>query len=276
MVATETTTFQPPRQVRPDEAEHFQRNGWVRLEQLISAETAGALLDRLQSQMGQRAVKDVGTAQAGLHARSDYQVRQFNQFEDPSASDSVIATFAYSREFAAVSADLLGVKAVRFWRDEALCKLPASQGGGATPWHQDWASLPYDRTGKTVIWIALVDIPPERGSMQFLSGSHLYKPLGYSLFEPGQDLLDVHPELVDLFEVSPPLHLRAGDATVHESLTIHYAPANTTEEPRWVYYVSHIDGKIHYTGAPNRLADRYELEPRKPFDHPRFPLTTFD
>ncbi len=42
--------------------------------------------------------------------------------------------FVFARRFAQVAAELLGVRGVRLYHDQALFK---ESGGGATPWHQD-------------------------------------------------------------------------------------------------------------------------------------------
>ena len=71
---------------------------------------------------------------------------------------------------------------------------------------------------------------------------------------------------------SPPLHLHAGDATVHCAMTPHRAPANETSAPRWVYSVSVFPADTLYTGAPQAFTDGLGLAVNEPFDHPRFPL----
>jgi ectoine hydroxylase-related dioxygenase (phytanoyl-CoA dioxygenase family) len=72
--------------------------------------------------------------------------------------------------------------------------------------------------------------------------------------------------------MSPPLHLKAGDATVHSVLVGHGASENQTDEPRWAYICAYIPGDALYTGAPNYNYDGIGLEVNKPIDHPRFPI----
>jgi hypothetical protein len=73
-----------------------------------------------------------------------------------------------------------------------------------------------------MFWVALADIVPEQGAMRFLTGSHREGPLGtHGVLGTGasDDALTVYPGLLDLYELSPPLNYRAGDATVHHCLT---------------------------------------------------------
>jgi ectoine hydroxylase-related dioxygenase (phytanoyl-CoA dioxygenase family) len=84
------------------------------------------------------------------------------------------------------------------------------------------------------IWIALVDLTPEMGTMQFLSRSHRAGMLGrYFNRRDDVTLIDEHPWVLDEFEMSPPISLKAGDATVHDMNVIHAAPANSSNTPRW-------------------------------------------
>ncbi len=42
--------------------------------------------------------------------------------------------FVFGTRLARIAAELMGVRGVRIYHDQALCKLP---GGGPTPWHAD-------------------------------------------------------------------------------------------------------------------------------------------
>src|SRR5690606_30016054 len=56
------------------------------------------------------------------------------------------------------------------------------------------------------LWIALDHVPPERGSMRFLSGSHAAGPLGWEDKHRGGyslDVLQMYPRLERTYEWSP-------------------------------------------------------------------------
>jgi ectoine hydroxylase-related dioxygenase (phytanoyl-CoA dioxygenase family) len=74
-----------------------------------------------------------------------------------------------SKRFARVAATLLDVESVRLYHDQALCKEP---GGGRTPWHQDQYYWPLDTDRTITLWMPVVDVPADVGSMTFASGSH--------------------------------------------------------------------------------------------------------
>ena len=58
---------------------------------------------------------------------------------------------------------------MRLYHDQALCK---EAGGGRTPWHQDQFYWPLDTDRTITLWMPLIDVPNEVGSMTFASGSH--------------------------------------------------------------------------------------------------------
>ncbi len=108
--------------------------------------------------------------------------------------------------------------------------------------------------------------------MRFLNGSHRAGDLGRSLDDPDRDLAVQYPELFASGTVSPPLHLRIGDATAHDSLVVHSAGENTTDEPRWAYTVALMPADGRYTGRRSALVDFEGLVVGEELDTPQTPL----
>lgn len=261
-----------PRDVTPEEVAAFGEHGWVHLAGLIAPDTAAGVLARVQERMG---------ADAGAEVRGDYAAagapatlqRAWRNYDAPSRDDEWIHELCFSPGLARVTTRLMGDRDARFLADSVLCKLPAAQAGGRTPWHNDLMTFPLDRAGALTIWIALVDCPPEKGTLRYLSGSHRERPLGrYAQRDDGVDVVTDHPWLLERYEESPPLHLRAGDALVHDMMTIHSARENATDSPRWVYATHRFPADALYTGAPQRFFDGRGLQVNRPIDHPDFAL----
>jgi hypothetical protein len=257
------------RAISDEEVEHYRRNGWVKLEQLFSPSAVEGLLARAQARMG---------AEPLTVSREDPDERQPNEYDwyarwdGCSHADDWIRGLGQSRALAGAASRLMGGP-VRFYFDHMFVKLPVSLEGGKTPWHQDLPHHPLDRQGVLTIWVPLIDCPPEMGTMRFLSGSHRAGLLGrYLNRRDGVCLIDEHPWVLDEYEMSPPLHLRAGDATVHNLAIVHYAQENTTGSPRWVYACQWLPPTARYTGAPNHRTDGHGLEVDQPLEHPRFPV----
>ena len=144
----------------------------------------------------------------------------------------------------------MNVDGVRLWHDQALYKEP---GARITDHHQDaayWPLEPADKT--TTLWMALCDVPQEKGCMSFVPHSHA---LGVKEFV---DIFSADNE-IDLSEIVKdsqwvPLPLAAGDATFHSGLTYHRAAANQTDEMREAMTVIYFADGARYQFTHPRLA----------------------
>jgi len=271
------------RPVTDDEVAFYRENGWAKLERLIDPELAGELLAAAQELMGERpqatefdpekATKSVYTSYPRGGRVLDAVYWQDYHF---AARDDKIEPFQSLVLLPEMGHNAQRLMArdvpIQYSSDILAVKMPVgSPGSSPTEWHQDIASLPFDRVGGLAFWLALNDVPAARGTMQFLSGSHREGCLGRTRAQ-GKGVKEYYPELLERYELSPPLDLTAGDATVHSSVVCHGAPENTTDEPRWAYIVAYFPGDALYTGAPNHNFDGLGLQPSGPFDHPRFPV----
>ena len=85
-----------------------------------------------------------------------------------------IAEFVQCFRFADVARRMMAVEGVKLWFDQALYKEP---GGRITDYHVDAAFWPaHPAANTTTIWMALVDVPREKGCMAFAAGSHKLSP----------------------------------------------------------------------------------------------------
>ncbi|GAA4044222.1 phytanoyl-CoA dioxygenase family protein [Nonomuraea soli] len=242
------------RDVTDHEIAAFRRDGWVHLPGLV--EEVGELRERAIERLRARS-----TAHLTLVDEA------FGQSRDVALEERCFAGLMTS--FGPNAVRLLhGVDAVRVQVTNLLVKEPGEHG--ATEFHQDFPWMPMDRSAMLTLWVALVDVPAEMGSLRFYTGSHAYGLLGRSFVREGDDQITAHPWLRDL-TLSPPLDLAAGDATVHHSLTVHGAPANRASGTRLSFTATYFDAETLYTGAPYKQTDELELKVNQPFDHPRFP-----
>ncbi|MBO2945360.1 phytanoyl-CoA dioxygenase family protein [Paenibacillus sp. F411] len=119
------------------------------------------------------------------------------------------------------------------------------QGGGHTPWHQDQIYWPLDTANTITMWMPLVPVPQEVGTMTFASGSH---KLGYVSRKEISD--ESHTTLGQFIEAKhiPQVNygaMAAGDATFHAGWTIHSAPGNSTDQMRKVMTIIYVaDGTV--------------------------------
>jgi ectoine hydroxylase-related dioxygenase (phytanoyl-CoA dioxygenase family) len=169
--------------------------------------------------------------------------------------DEGVKKFVLARRFAQIAADLLGVDGVRVYHDQALLK---ETGGGLTPWHQDQHYWPLAADNTATMWMPLVDVTPEMGTMHFASGSHKSGYLGD---------LPISDESEAKFEQFikergypkvPGAAMAAGDATFHYGWALHGAPGNSSNRTREVMTIIWFaDGtRVGPLDNANRQRDR--------------------
>ncbi len=261
------------RLITADERDHYQEYGWVFLKGLIDPEAAAALLERVKKLMGEDGDQDVHVWANKAQGDIDPSKRIYKPYVNPAKDDELLASFAYSDQLGSVAAHLLGMP-VKRWNNEILLKkkISANAGwGAATGWHQDLPALPHDKIGRPNLWMALNEIPPERGSLRFLNGSNKAGLVEWDRAS-GADVFDAVPDLLERFPMGPELHYQPGDATVHELPTFHSAQANTTDDHRWVYVHTFVRADARWTGGPSNRITGLDLTVGEEFPEDEFAL----
>jgi ectoine hydroxylase-related dioxygenase (phytanoyl-CoA dioxygenase family) len=169
--------------------------------------------------------------------RLDNYGAMFTQVTNVWRMDDEVRDFIFAGRFAGIAAQLMGVEGVRLYHDQALVKEP---GGKRTPWHQDYFYWPLATHNSITMWLALVDIPPEMGSMSFATGSHR---------NPSFPRIPISEESQRTFEQiirtqhipTPGYSLKAGDATFHAGEVLHCAHPNSSRDRREVITVIYYE-----------------------------------
>ena len=108
-----------------------------------------------------------------------------------------------------------------------LIKKPGE--GGKVELHQDWSLVDESQTCGMNVWIPLIDITPQIGPFQVLTGSHkIYNNLRGSNIEfPYRDYRDLMEErfLTDVY-------VDKGDAIFFDHRLVHSSPPNKTDKVR--------------------------------------------
>jgi hypothetical protein len=253
------------RELTEAELASFRENGWALLKGLLDPELASALFERAMPMTGE----------PGLAG-------DFGIDPQPSKMDDLFHAVVFSKRMGRNALRVIrtmlptDVSSVRYWTDNIFLKMPEGTGvaDGVTEYHQDFHIGPHiveDRIGKANFWVALHDCPPERSTLRFFSGSHKLGVLGPKKDPDGRSIVDVYPKLPEWCPLSPPLHLQPGDATIHHSLTVHGAPANSTDQQRCVFEFVYIHPDARHNGVVNDLTEAnapVELLPGKLFNKP--------
>jgi ectoine hydroxylase-related dioxygenase (phytanoyl-CoA dioxygenase family) len=187
-------------------------------------------------------------------AERDTYGKAFLQVMNLWREDAGVRRFVFARRFAKVAAELLGVDGVRLYHDQALFK---EAGGGPTPFHQDQHYWPLDTDRTITMWMPLVDVPDDVGSMTFVSGSHRLGYLGDLPISDESESAFRAPVAERRLKTHSYGAMRAGDASFHLGWTLHGAPGNpsaSTREVMTVIYMS-ADARAIEPDNPNREND---------------------
>ncbi|MFC5451930.1 phytanoyl-CoA dioxygenase family protein [Paenibacillus aestuarii] len=232
------------------EIQSYQENGHIVLRGVASAEEIG-IYEPIMSQWVQKLNKQ----DKPLHERDTYG-KAFIQITNLWKKSEEVARFVLARRFAKIAAELMGVEAVRIYHDQALYKEP---GGGHTPWHQDQIYWPLDTANTITMWMPLVPISVEVGSMTFASKS---QEAGYiSKTVISDESHRTLQQFIDAKGYEKVNHgaMAAGDATFHAGWTLHSAPGNPTETMRKVItIIYYADGT--QVAEPDSNARKSDLD----------------
>jgi ectoine hydroxylase-related dioxygenase (phytanoyl-CoA dioxygenase family) len=211
--------------------EQYERDGHIMLRGLASS----SVIEHYRPLIVQEVVR-LNNENRPLEERDTYG-KAFLQIQNLWRHSEKVRPFVFARRFAQVAAELMGVSGVRMYHDQALFKEP---GGGYTPWHQDQIYWPVDTDKTITLWMPLVDIPEQVGSMTFVSGSH---HRGYisklEISDQSHKTLKAYIENEKLPQAAYGA-MTAGDATFHAGWTLHSAPGNPTPNTREVMTVIYV------------------------------------
>lgn len=278
------TGFEQIRDVTAAEVEFFEEYGWVKLDQFFTRELAGELFQHIEKVIENRVSGADGYVSERAPGTTNASLVEYVASTNLRESDAWLEALACSREMGEASARLIKTRPLRLFADSVFHKRARGKEEGffshETPWHQDYPATPLDRANDLQIWVAAVEITPDMGCLQYLSGSHRLPPMGKATTYRRPDgsraakgAVEVYPWLLDQFEVSPAFHMMPGDALAHHSLTMHYSQENqSTTHDRWAWGSRRMDARICYNGAPNHRTDDRGLVLDQPFDHPAFPI----
>ncbi|SOD95303.1 phytanoyl-CoA dioxygenase family protein [Spirosoma fluviale] len=223
--------LESPYSVSQDAIAFYREKGYVKLKDVLSP----AVLDYYGTIITDLVFK-LNTLIKPMEERTTYE-RAFLQIMNLWREDEQAQEFVFSKRLARIATDLMGVRGVRIYHDQALYKEPS---GGITPWHADQFYWPLASPNTVTVWIPLQATPMEMGPLAFAEGSQTVE-IGrdVEISDASEKILadelarqnfNVHDTPFDLGEVS-----------YHAGWTFHRAGPNVSEQPRKVMTMIYMD-----------------------------------
>lgn len=241
MTTNESLTMTTDYELTVDDRSGFARDGFVKLRKVLDPRSVHAAGRFITDE-----VIRLNTEHLPLAERDTYG-KAFLQVSNIWADSPPVGDFVRSADLARIAAELLGVRSVRLYHDQALYKEPS---GGITPWHADQYYWPFASDRSVTVWIPLQDTPAEMGPLTFFAGSHE--------FSEGRDLAisdESESTIADLMLTHgfrrDDAGYALGDVSYHLGWTFHGAGANTTSDPRRVMTMIYVDADMVITDPTN-------------------------
>lgn len=222
--------------------EYFRAEGYVKLKKLFSPE-----LLKFYGEAVTRQVVRLNTLTKPMAERSTYE-RAFLQVMNLWTKDEICRQFSFGKRLARVAAQLMGVKGVRIYHDQALYK---EAGGGFTPWHADQYYWPLSNDNTCTAWVPLQTTPLEMGPLAFAARSHR---LGF-----GRDLEisdESEARIREMLGAEKFTYLEEayelGEISFHSGWTFHRAGGNSSPQARAVMTVIYMEDGIRLVKPRNK------------------------
>lgn len=241
MTTTTSDLLDQPYVMDPMDRARYALQGFVKLRNVLDQRTIERFEPEITSQ-----VISLNTANLPLAKRDTYG-KAFLQVENLWQHSDLVRQLVFAQRLAQIAAELMGVRGVRLYHDQALYK---EASGGHTPWHRDQHYWPVSSANTVTAWIPLQDTPSEMGPLTFAAGSQDSTE--------GRDLLisDASDQILAMLVAERGYHVedgpfQIGEVSFHAGWTVHRAGRNTTAIPRRVMTVIYIDADIVITDPVN-------------------------
>jgi len=241
-----------PYDLKPEDVEYYQENGFIKLKQVLDQET----LDYFNDEITKVVHKKNPLLKKPMEERSTFE-KAFIQIGNLFSTNETIRKLVLSKRLGKLAADLMQVKGVRLYHDQALYKEPTGKTSNITPWHADQFYWPLDTNNTITAWIPLQKTTQNMGPLAFSKKSQKYD-FGRDM-EIGDDseaiiqkkLADADLELIDS-------GFDAGEISFHGGWTFHRAGANTSDKVRAVMTIIYMEDGIRVSEFKHdaHLADR--------------------
>ena len=227
----ELAILEEPFHLTPDQIAFYQENRYIKLKQVLPPDVLHHYAEVIHDK-----VKELNTMHLPLEERDTYS-QAFLQVMNLWRKSEEIKRLVFSKRLARIATELMGVRGVRLYHDQALFKEP---GGGFTPWHADQYYWPLSNDHTVTVWIPLQETPLDMGPLEFSAQSHrLNNGRSLKISDESEKQIERMLRKGNFQHIVEPFEL--GEVSFHSGWLFHRAGANTTDQMRRVMTVIYMD-----------------------------------
>ena len=237
----------PLSDITEDQIRTFEEDGIVLLKGQFDMEWIERLRDLAEADLANPGPKAMELDESGGRFFFDTFMWTFNDGFRTAVFDSPAAE---------ITATMMRSAKTNIIFDQLLIKEPGTSE--RTIWHHDITYWPVDGHQVATLWLALDEVTPDSGAVEYIKGSHKwgqrYKAEAFAGDGRYKESLPEVPDIearrdeldIAQFEMAP------GDCTVHHGLMVHGAPGNELSDRRRRAYVTRWAGDdVVYYPRPN-------------------------
>jgi ectoine hydroxylase-related dioxygenase (phytanoyl-CoA dioxygenase family) len=231
-----------PYSLSQEQIDFYQKNRFIKLKEVLNLETIQFFNKAISKQ-----VNEMNQEQTALEDRTTYG-KAFLQLFNLWTENPIIKELIFSKRIAKIASDLMEVKGVRLYHDQALFK---EGGGGITPWHADQYYWPLETDKTITAWIPLQETPLEMGPLEFSAGSHsIVEGRELEIGDESEEVIQKKLRVTDFKHVIEAFDI--GEISFHSGWIFHRAGANSTNEMRKVMTIIYMDKDMLLKNPDNK------------------------
>jgi ectoine hydroxylase-related dioxygenase (phytanoyl-CoA dioxygenase family) len=220
-----------PFELSDEQINNYRTNGFIKLKNVLSPTVIKYMQKVISTE-----VHRLNTQHLPLAERDTYN-KAFLQVMNIWTQSETVKSIVFSKRLAKLATDLMGVKGVRIYHDQALYK---EAGGGFTPWHADQYYWPLSNDNTVTVWMPLQATPLEMGALEFSAKSQLLQDgRTLKISDDSENIIYKKLTLNDFAQIVEPFDI--GEVSFHSGWVFHRAGANQTDKMREVMTIIYMD-----------------------------------
>ena len=225
-----------------DQISFYKSNNFIKIKNVFSE----AVINNYNEIISKK-VDSLNIQKTELSKRDTYG-KAFLQLFNLWQKDKKIKELVFSKRLASIARQLMQVKGVRLYHDQALFK---EAGGGITPWHADQYYWPLSSEKTITAWIPLQKVTLDMGPLEFSAGSQkIIYGRELSISDESEIKIDKKLRLTDYNHVVEPFDV--GEISFHSGWIFHRAGENSSKEIRKVMTIIYMDDNMKLKKPENK------------------------